>query len=132
MDPAYDIACYLDSEGIGILGKDIFANLNPPPKPDSLLMISNSGTYESASPNLNYKYPTIQIVSRGSIGKRGECVDRLLRVDKAIHGLTNTKINSSLYVYIFCNSEPVDLAFDETRRPYLGANYRINVARDNN
>lgn len=125
--PSFDIAQLIHDKGIAELGKDLFATREIPPKPDKLTMVINSGTYDEPSANLIYRYPMVQVVARGAAGEFSECTDRIYEIDIMLHGLTGVIVNGNRYVYIYRNTEPMDLDYDETMRPFIGANYRMNM-----
>jgi hypothetical protein len=127
--PAFDIAEMLSQQGLGKLGVDLFATKEIPPKPDKIIFVMNTGTYEEPSVNLTYRYPMVQVIARGAAGEFKECTDRIYRADAMLHGLTDVYLNDNRYVFIYRVTEPVDLDYDDSMRPFLGANYRTNMAR---
>ena len=127
--PSFDIAGILERLEFGKLGIDLFATKEIPAKPDKITFIMNTGTYEDPSVNLTYRYPMVQVVARGAAGEFGECTNRMYVVDEMLHGLNDVYINENRYVYIYRITEPVDLDYDDTMRPFIGANYRLNMVR---
>ena len=127
--PAYDIAKIISDHELGVLGVDLFATKEVPPKPDKLIMVMNTGAYEEPSARLTYRYPMVQVVARGAAGNFSECTDRIYKIDAVLHGITSLVVNDNSYVYIYRVMEPIDLDYDEIMRPFIGANYRVNMSR---
>lgn len=125
--PSYDIAFLIDKAGIAKLGVDLFATKEIPPKPDKLVMVINSGTYDEPSAHLTYRFPMIQVVVRSAAGEFRDGTERIYAIDNLLHGITDLIVNNNRYVYIYRNTEPMDLDYDETMRPFIGANYRANM-----
>lgn len=122
-NPAIDVATILENNGIGEIGKDIFVTSDVPSKPDFIVFITTTGVSEPESPQIPYSFPTIQVITRGNIGKYVECSDKMYEINALLHGMTDVIVNSMRYVYIYNAFGPLDMGLDDTRRPMIATNF---------
>lgn len=123
-DPAYDIATMLVQKKMGVLGEDLFATGDVPPKPDFLTFLNVTGSAAPDDARYAFSYAIVQIVVRGNIGGYVQCMEKMYSIHNYVHGITNRTVNDTRYAFIYNVSGPINLEMDETMRPLMAATYR--------
>lgn len=118
-----EILTYLDSLDLGVLGEDLFALEDVPPKPDRMIMVSRTGTWDANYPSLTLTSPTIQVIIRGGKGELQWCEKKAELIDFYLHRVANKQIVDARYAYINNLSGPSFIGLDETMRPSYSVNY---------
>lgn len=129
-----ELANLLSENGFGVVGENIYASEDVPPKPDSMVIIRNTGTIAVDGPNvlLQLESPSIQIVVRAGRGEGQECEGKAFDIKNFLERIASYTIEDSRFVYINHMSGPVDIGVDETMRPRYSTNFyalRTPVAR---
>ena len=124
---ARDLAIILERAGVGTIGTDIFATPDIPPKPDEIIYLTITGTEDATSVNLDYSYPKVQVIVRGSAGGLLSVWDRVEQVHSVLHGKVNAVVETRRYVLIDNANGPIDLGFDDTMRVMAGETFKSIV-----
>lgn len=127
MNTARDLAIILERAGIGTIGTNIFATPDIPPKPDEILYLTVTGSEDQSSVNLDYSYPKVQVIVRGSAGGLLSVWERVGNAHDVLHGKVNLVVETRRYVLIDNASGPVDLGFDDTMRVMAGETFKTIV-----
>jgi len=122
-NPSLDIATILEEDGYGMIGKDIYATFDIPPKPDLIALVTTTGATEPDMARIDYSFPIIQVVVRGSLGGYLACSEKMYEIKDHLHGITSRQVNGMRYVYIYVSSPPIDLELDDNRRPKMAATF---------
>jgi len=121
---ATDVAIILDLAKIGTLGKDLFVGRDLPEDPDNVIIIVDTGTYDTDSPNLYYTSPTFQVIVRTQHGAYQNCYEKIYQIRNWFHGHSYVTGDATKYIYFFTVSGPVDIGYDESDRPRFSVNFR--------
>jgi len=116
---AADFAQYLDDQGHGTLGTDIFYS-HQPDTPDTCITVLDTGGLE---PNryLPHADPTFQVIVRDTTYDAAETVADAI-VD-TLHQTKHVTIGSEYHYFIFLMSEPVALGRDANGRDEISINF---------
>jgi len=121
-----DIGTYLQTQGIGALGADIFLGLMPD-QPDNCIALFE---YAGGPPDLHWagEYPGLQVRVRNkgyaaARTKIGEVMDKL-------HGLHEQTLYGTRYLLIKARGSPEVLKRDNNNRVELFVNFEIIKERD--
>lgn len=117
-----DIADYLQDQGVGTVGTDIFVG-KAPPTPDSLIAIipSNAG---SAAPNMYIRdliYPRFQVYIRNEDWSAG--ADKLYEVRQALHVKIGLALNNHRALRIHAQQEGGPIGEDGQGRSEFSINF---------
>ena len=96
-----DIAQYLENEGIGTIGTDIFKSYMPDVVDTGLAVLDTGGPQPDK--DLPTKSPTFQIFIRAADYITGRAKLDAVRV--ALHQVGNEQIGDTYFYYILANSE---------------------------
>ena len=119
-----DIADYLESQGIGTVGVDLFKG-DTPEIPDNCVTIER---YAGQSPGmLGYEKPGLQVRVRNKIRENAEI--KIKSIETLLHCLCNTTLSGTRYLSIFAQQSPTPLGRDESNRFDLVQNYIITKER---
>lgn len=110
-----DIATYLQTQGIGTIGTNIFIG-ELPPKPDTCCSVF---TYGANPPSLvwNGEFPDVQVRVRGET--HDLALAKAYAVMKALHKKTEITVNSHLYHFIGAKHSPTSLGREAGRARWL-------------
>jgi hypothetical protein len=121
-----EIGTYLQSQGIGTLGADLFLGLMPD-QPDNCIALFE---YAGSPPDLHWngEYPGLQVRVRNKSyaaarAKIGEVMNEL-------HGLHEQTLSGVRYLLIKARGSPEILKRDENNRVELFVNFEIIKERD--
>jgi len=116
-----EIGAYLQSQGIGTLGDNVFLGLMPD-KPDNCIALFE---YAGSPPDLHWngEYPGLQVRVRNkgyaaARTKIGEVMDKL-------HGLHEQTLSGTRYLLIKARGSPEVLKRDNNNRVELFVNFEI-------
>lgn len=116
-----DIGEYLEAEGVGTLGKDIFLGLLPD-TPDTCVVLYE---YAGSPPDLHWngEYPGLHIKVRANdyVAVRA----KVKAVSAALHGLYETILNDTRYLLIKAKGSPEVFDRDEKDRIIMFINFDI-------
>jgi len=120
-----DIAEYLEDEGIGTVGEDIFKSMLPA-NIDDVVAVYETGGLEP-DPYLPTKSPTFQVFIRSSNYTTG--MAQAMAVRTALHRKANITLvaGGNYYYYILLMSEPAHLGKDENGRDEFSMNFRCKI-----
>lgn len=96
-----DIADYLEDEGVGTVGTDIFKSYMPDAVDTGICVLDTGGPQPDK--DLPTKKPTFQVFIRGAAYITGRA--KLDAVRAALHQVTNTTIGNTYFYYILALSE---------------------------
>jgi hypothetical protein len=121
-----DIGTYLQSQGIGTLGADLFLGLMPD-QPDNCIALFE---YAGSPPDLHWngEYPGLQVRVRdksyaAARTKIGEAMT-------ALHGLHEQTLSGTRYLLIKARGSPEILKRDNNNRVELFVNFEIIKERE--
>jgi len=121
-----EIGTYLQGQGIGTLGTDIFLGLMPD-EPDNCIALFE---YAGSPPDLHWngEYPGLQVRVRNKSyaaarTKIGEVMDKL-------HGLHEQTLSGTRYLLVKARGSPEVLKRDNNNRVELFVNFEILKERD--
>jgi len=125
-----EVASYLDTEGLGTVGTDIFKGLLPD-TPDACVALIETGgqasenVLSSAVGAPAWEAPSFQVICRA--GRRDYSTARTKANDvfKKLDGLVNTTLSSVRYLSIFAIQAPFALPRDDQERPLLAFNCAV-------
>lgn len=121
-----DIAQILQTNGIGVLGTDIFLG-QLPASPDNVVAVFE---YAGEPPDLHWpgEYPGLQILVRNKSYEAGR--QKIEQVKNILHGLAETVVNNHRYLLIRANQSPAFLQRDENNRAIFVCNFRVIKAKE--
>ena len=119
-----DIADYLETQGIGTVGVDIFKG-EMSDEPSNCVAIER---YAGKPPDtLGYEYPGLQVRVRNT--SRPDAEAKIKSIESLLHCLSNITLNGTRYLSLFAQQGPVPLGRDESNRIDLVQNYIITKER---
>jgi hypothetical protein len=119
----HDIALYLQSQGVGTAGVDIFESYLPP-KPDKVLALYETGGSESELAAAIDR-PTFQVMARAKTWDEARAF-AFQAYDK-LNGLSEQVLNGTRYLLIVSTSGFLSAGLDESGRPLCTVNFRCIV-----
>ncbi|SMB97778.1 hypothetical protein SAMN00808754_1941 [Thermanaeromonas toyohensis ToBE] len=116
-----DIAAYLQANGVGTVGTDIFLG-QLPATPDNVAALFE---YAGEPPDLhsNVEYPGLQVLVRNKNYAAGR--QKIEQIRNVLHGLTETIVNGRRYLLIRARQSPEALPRDENGRAIFVCNFRV-------
>lgn len=117
-----DIALYLQQQGIGVVGTDIFKGQLPASPDDCIALFEYAGEPQDLT-DANLEYPGLQVLVRNKSYPAGR--QKIEQVRNTLHGLTETTINNVRYLLIQARQSPEALPRDENGRAIFVVNFRI-------
>lgn len=118
-----EIADYLEDEGVGTLGTNLFYSYMPENINTGISVLDTGGM--TPDPYLPTHEPTFQIFIRATSYDAGKAL--LESVRDALHRLTNTTLGSTHYYFILAMSEGGHIGRDETGRDEFSINFRCRT-----
>ena len=121
-----EIGTYLQSQGTGTLGADLFLGLMPD-QPDNCIALFE---YAGSPPDLHWngEYPGLQVRARNKSYAAGRA--KIEEVVKELHGLHEQVLNGTRYLLIKARGSPEVLQRDANNRVELFVNFEIIKERD--
>ena len=120
-----DFAYYLEQQGRGTRGTNIFINTKPA-APDALVAVFGyaGGAPERTHDTSGNSRPSVQVWVRGDVNDPDPARTLIESIFNDFDGLTNTTINGSFYVGIDgIQSGATNLGKDELNRPEFSWNF---------
>jgi len=116
-----DIASYLQTNGVGTVGVDIFLG-SWPVGPNNAVAIFE---YAGEPPDLHWpgEYPGLQVQVRNKSYEAGR--QKIEQVKNVLHGVAETVVNNHRYLLIRANQSPFFLERDENNRAVFVCNFRV-------
>ena len=116
-----DIGNYLQVQGIGTLGTNIFLGMVPD-KPDNCIVLFE---YAGSPPDLHWngKYPGLQVRVRNK--SYAAARTKIGEVMAALHGLHEQTLSGTRYLLIKARGSPEILKRDNNNRVELFVNFEI-------
>ena len=116
-----DIGNYLQAQGIGTLGTNIFLGLMPD-EPDNCVALFE---YVGSPPDLHWsgEYPGLQVRVRNKSYAAGRT--KIGEVAKKLHGLHEQTLSDTRYLLIRARGAPEVLKRDASNRVELFVNFEI-------
>lgn len=116
-----DVAAYLQTQGIGTIGTDIFKGAMPD-QPDNCICLYE---YAGSPPDLHWngEYPGLQVMARNTSYAAGRTKIETIRTK--LHGLTEQTLGTTRYLLIKANQSPESLGRDENNRQEFVINFTI-------
>ena len=121
------IGAYLQSQGIGTLGANLFLGLMPDQPDDCVALFE----YAGSPPDLHWngEYPGLQVRVRNKSYAAGRA--KIEEVVTELHGLHETILNNSTrYLLVKARGSPEVLKRDNNNRVELFVNFEIIKERD--
>ena len=121
-----EIGTYLQAQGIGTLGADIFLGLMPDQPDDCVALFE----YAGSPPDLHWngEYPGLQVRVRNKSYAAGRA--KIEEVVKELHGAHELTLNGTRYLLIKARGSPEVLKRDNNNRVELFVNFEIIKERD--
>ena len=121
-----EIGAYLQSQGIGTLGADLFLGLMPD-QPDNCIALFE---YAGSPPDLHWngEYPGLQVRVRNKSYAAGRA--KIEEVVTELHGAHELTLNSTRYLLIKAWGSPEVLKRDNNNRVEFFVNFQIIKERD--
>ena len=123
MSTAIDIATYLQVQGYGTVGTEIFYGFMPDDPNDAICVYETSGRPSELH---RIDQPNFQIVvRRGSITNPGylSCSITIESINTLLHNITNTVINGTFYININNLQAPFATGYGPEGRAEFKQNY---------
>ncbi len=116
-----EIGTYLQTQGIGTLGADIFLGLMPD-QPDNCIALFE---YAGSPPDLHWngEYPGLQVRVRNKSYAAGRA--KIGEIVKELHGLHEQTLAGTRYLLIKARGSPEVLKRDANNRVELFTNFEI-------
>jgi len=121
-----DIALYLQQQGIGTIGADIFKGQLPATPDNAIALFEYAG--EPQDLHANVEYPGLQVLVRNKSYDAGR--QNIEQVRNTLHGLAETVINGHRYLLIQARQSPESLGRDENGRALFVCNFRVTKEVD--
>ncbi len=120
---AFDIAGYLETNGVGTEGTDIFVSQEPDDPNFSITIYDTGGI----SPNPAYlrDEPTIQIRVRGDKNGYSTAWDKAQEIKDILLGADPVTLNGTEYVLFTQIGDILSLGYDENKRPLIISNWQL-------
>ena len=121
-----EIGTYLQSQGIGTLGTDLFLGLMPD-QPDNCIALFE---YAGSPPDLHWngEYPGLQVRVRDKSYPAGKA--KIKQIVRVLHGLHETVLGGTRYLLVKARGSPEVLMRDENNRIEFFINFEIIKERD--
>ena len=121
-----EIGTYLQSQGIGTLGDNLFLSLMPD-KPDNCIALFE---YAGSPPDLHWngEYPGLQVRVRNK--SYAAARTKIEETMKKLHGLHEQMLSGTRYLLIKARGSPEVLKRDNNNRVELFVNFEIIKERD--
>jgi len=121
-----EIGTYLQSQGIGTLGANLFLGLMPD-QPDNCIALFE---YAGSPPDLHWngEYPGLQVRVRNISYAAGRA--KIGEVAKKLHGLHEQNLSGTRYLLIKARGSPEVLKRDNNNRIELFVNFEIIKERE--
>ena len=121
--PAIDISSFLQAQGIGTEGTDLFISREPA-SPDMTITITDTGGFP---PNPKYlrDEPTIQVRVRGNKNDYNSAWNKMQEIKDVMLGAQPQLLNGTDYVLFVLATDPISLGFDESSRPLIISNWNL-------
>ncbi len=121
-----EIGTYLQSQGTGTLGADLFLGLMPD-QPDNCIALFE---YAGSPPDLHWpgEYPGLQVRVRNKSYAAGRA--KIEEVVTELHGLHETVLGGTRYLLVKARGSPEVLKRDANNRVELFVNFEIIKERD--
>jgi len=120
-----DIGNYLEQNGIGVLGTDIFLG-QLPASPDNVVALFEYAGYPPWL-KLSCERPGLQVRVRSTHYTTGRT--KIEKVTQVLHGVTEQTINGVRYVIIQAEQSPFPLGRDENGRIEWAVNFTVMKER---
>ena len=116
-----EIGTYLQSQGIGTLGADLFLGLMPD-QPDNCIVLFE---YAGSPPDLHWngEYPGLQVRVRNK--SYAAARTKIEGIYELLHGLHNQILSGTRYLLIKARGSPEVLKRDNNNRVELFVNFEI-------
>ena len=124
-----DIAEYLEDKGIGTVGTNIFAG-QMPDTPDICVAVLAYAGQPPDEVSEDMEYPGLQVMVRGEKNGFSAAMTKAYAVLNALHGVTDTTIETHYYYRISASQSPAQAGFDKNDRPLLVINFQVTKEVD--
>lgn len=116
-----DIAQYLQTNGVGTVGTDIFLQ-QLPANPDNVVALFQ---YAGEPPDLHWngEYPGLQVLVRNK--NTEAALTKIEHIKNILHGISETTINNHRYLLIRARQSPELLEKDGNNRAIFVCNFRV-------
>jgi len=126
-----DIAEYLEDQSVGTVGTNIFCTGHWPNAPSLCMLVT---AYGGMAPDTTHdskvvKRPGVQILTRGGLDTTDYATARAMAdaASTALHAVTNTTIEGTVYLSIWAEQEPTYLGRPkgQNARPMWSQNFSV-------
>lgn len=121
--PATDISSFLQAQGVGTEGTDLFIGLEPD-EPDFVISIFDIPGFP---PNPKYlrDEPSIQVRVRGNKNNYDTAWQKMQEIKDVMLGAQPQLLNGTDYVLFVLATDPMSLGRDESSRPLIISNWNL-------
>lgn len=123
-----EILGFLQAQGVGTAGADLFASMLPE-APDAVIAVyeyaGRPAEYVHEQPGPAYEQPRIQIVARASREDYASARDRAMRAYTMLGAVVNQALSGTRYLKITPLQTPFAMQTDKLARPHVGFNCEI-------
>lgn len=117
-----DIRVYLEQQGLGVFGKDLFISIMPA-EPDNCIVLFEYAGEPMDLTDSRLEYPNLQVLVRNTDYLAGR--QKIEEVTQALHGVSEQVINGTRYLLIQARQSPFFLEWDKNERAIFVCNFRI-------
>lgn len=121
--PSFDIATFLDAQGVGVVGTDIFVGREPS-EPDFVTTI-----FDTPGPPPNPKFlrdePQVQCRVRGAVNDYDGAWVQAQLIKDTLLGVQPQIINGTDYVLFVQTTDIFSLGYDENNRVMIVSNWQL-------
>jgi hypothetical protein len=118
-----DLASYLQTQGVGTVGTDIFKSRQPK-TPNACVTLYDTGGAEQDK-DLPIEDATMQVLVRSTTFALGRA--KVDAIQSALHRVTNTTIGNNYYYFILAISRGGHIGINETGLDEFSINFRIKI-----
>lgn len=123
--PATDIGNYLQTQGLGTLGVDLFVGMLPT-KPDICISVLDAPG-RSPDPRYQRDEPSLQILVRGARRDYDVAYGVAKSVKDELNGIDPIVLDSKDYVLFVMIGNIIPVGPDENERPVFSLNFRLTI-----
>ena len=119
-----DIAEYLEDQSVGTVGTNIFVG-QMPDAPDECIAVMIYGGTAPDEVTEDMESPGLQVLIRCAKDDFADGLTLAYSVFNALHGVTDTTIESTYYYRISANQSPAQMGVDGNDRPLFVINFTV-------
>ena len=131
LSSAEDVAQFLEDQGAGTVGTDIFINFIPSSPPSTAFaMVNDTGGFDPQPSVVIAEQTTVQVIVKGAVDDPQGARLLAQTILQDLRHSTFTSAAGTFYDRLFQQGSLINLGDDENRRPQFGLNFRMFRAYD--